>query len=162
VSLSAGDQVLLTAGAHAAVVDELVDLHATRQAGGWTGDQADRYRELRASEQELRHSHARALRRFLAIRRQRVEHPPLDVEPDQATMAVVAHGLLGSIGVITGAVTMMLGRGDALSEAKKVELLEMIREQADHLAGVFQDIVRGLPPELRSNLDKVGSTSSGN
>jgi hypothetical protein len=154
VSLSVGDQVLLTAGAHSAVVDELVDLHAARQSGGWSPDQAARYQELRVSEQELRHSHAKALRRFLAIRRQRAR-VHLDVEPEEATMAVVAHGMLGSLGVITGAATMLLGRADSLPEVKKTELLEMIREQAAHLGGVLQDIVRGLPPELRSGLDQV-------
>jgi hypothetical protein len=161
VSLSVGDQVLMTAGAHSAVVDELVDLHAARQAGGWSADQAARYQELRASEQDLRHRHARALRRFLAMRRHRVDLDHLDVEPDEATMAVVAHGMLGSLGVITGAATMLLGRGDSLPETKKVELLEMIREQAEHLGGVLQDIVRGLPPALRTGLDQVSQGANG-
>ena len=156
MGLSAGDQVLQTAGAHAAVVDELVDLHAARQTGAWTTEQESRYRELRTAEHDLRLRHARALRRFLAFRRHRDTLRPVpDVEPDTATIAVVAHGLLGAVGVISGAATMLLGRAESLSEVKRTELLEMIEEQANLLGGVLQDMVRGLPPEVVSGLEAV-------
>jgi K+-sensing histidine kinase KdpD len=162
VALSAGDQVLLTAGAHANVVDELVDLHAVREQAPWTPDQEARYRELRTAEHDLRVSHARALRRFLAYRRHRERlQAPAGVEPDDATIAVVAHGLLGAVGVIQGAATMLLGRRDSLPPEKQVELLEMIEEQSGLLGGVLQDMVRGLPPVLQANLQAIGGSRPG-
>jgi K+-sensing histidine kinase KdpD len=150
VALSAGDQVLLTAGAHANVVDELVDLHAIREHGRWTAEQEARYRDLRKAEHDLRKSHAAALRRFLVYRRNRERlRVPIEIEPDDATIAVVAHGLLGAVGVIQGAATMLIGRRDTLPAEKQGELLAMIEEQAGLLGGVLQDMVRGLPPVLQ-------------
>ena len=84
--MSAGDQVLLTAGAHAAVMDELLDLQAARKAAPWTPAQLARYRELRVAERELRIGHARALRRFKAfrIRREQLRMPePTEVVAPQ-------------------------------------------------------------------------------
>ena len=162
VALSAGDQVLITAGAHANVVDELVDLAAARERSPWTPEQTARYRELRQAEHDLRISHARALRRFMAYRRNRERlKAPADVEPDDATIAVVAHGLLGAVGVIQGAATMLLGRRETLPADKQVELLEMIEEQTGLLGGVLQDLVRGLPPVLQHRLEAVAATRSG-
>lgn len=162
MALSAGDQVLITAGAHANVVDELMDLAAAREQRPWTPDQAERYRELRAAEHDLRISHARALRRFTAYRRQRERlRAQPHIEPDDATIAVIAHGLLGAVGVIQGAATMLLGRRETLPVDKQVELLEMIEEQTGLLGGVLQDLVRGLPPVLQHNLEAVSATRTG-
>jgi K+-sensing histidine kinase KdpD len=160
VGLSAGDQVLLTAGAHAAVVDELVDLQAARKQAPWTPAQEARYRELRRSEHELRVSHARALRRFKAyrMRRQQLQAPSEGFAGD-ATLAVVAHGLLGAVSVIQGAASMLIGRSDSLSEEKQLDLLEMIDEQAALLGGVLQDMVRGLPTEVIADLQQVADTA---
>ncbi|MDQ1375578.1 MAG: hypothetical protein QOJ09_2916 [Actinomycetota bacterium] len=159
MALSAGDQVLYTAGAHAAVVDELVDLHTAREQAPWSPDQEARYRELRAAEHDLRRSHSQAMRRFVVYRRQRERLRALpDIAPDESTLAVVAHGLLGAVGVIHGATTMLLGRSESLPEAKRVELLEMIEEQSTLLGGVLQDMVRGFPPELRAGLESVASS----
>jgi hypothetical protein len=156
VGLSAGDQVLLTAGAHAAVVDELLDLNAARRERPWTTEQELRYHELRASEQDLRIRHGRALRRFLAYRVHRDRlRAAAGVEPDEATLAVMAHGLLGAVAVIKGAATMLLGRHDSLPPAKRIELLEMIEEQSGLLGGVLQDMVRGLPASLLNDLASV-------
>lgn len=162
VALSAGDQVLITAGAHANVVDELVDLAAARDRAPWTAEQALRYRELRQTEHDLRISHARALRRFMAYRRTRERmEAAAQVEPDDATVAVIAHGLLGAVGVIQGAATMLLGRRETLSVDKQIELLEMIEEQTGLLGGVLQDMVRGLPPVLQHGLHAVSASRSG-
>ena len=161
MALSAGDQVLITAGAHANVVDELMDLAAARNRSPWTPEQTTRYRELREAERDLRISHARALRRFTAYRRNRERlQAPVEVEPDDATIAVVAHGLLGAVGVIQGAATMLLGRRETLAADKQVELLEMIEEQTGLLGGVLQDLVRGLPPAVQHNLTAVSGGRS--
>lgn len=158
MALSAGDQVLYTAGAHAAVVDELVDLHAAREHAPWTPDQEARYQELRAAENDLRRSHSRALRRFMIYRRQQERARVVtEVSSDQATVAVVAHGLLGAVGVIKGAATMLLGRREGLPPDKQIELLQMIEQQSTLLGGVLQDMVRGLPPEVVADLDEIRS-----
>jgi hypothetical protein len=162
VALSAGDQVLITAGAHANVVDELIDLAAARERAPWTDEQAARYRELRTTEHDLRISHAKAMRRFMAYRHHRERlQAATTIEPDDATIAVIAHGLLGAVGVIHGAATMLLGRRESLSVEKQVELLEMIEEQTGLLGGVLQDLVRGLPPALQHNLATVSASRSG-
>ena len=156
MGLSAGDQVLLTAGAHAAVVDELVDLQAARKQRPWTAAQESRYRELRVSEHELRVSHARALRRFKAYRVRRAQlATPAAGTADDATLAVVAHGLLGAVSVIQGAASMLIGRSADLAPDKQLDLLEMIDEQAALLGGVLQDMVRGLPTDLVDGLQQV-------
>jgi hypothetical protein len=158
--MSAGDQVLITAGAHANVVDELVDLAAARERAPWTPEQTNRYRELRQAEHDLRISHARALRRFMAYRRTRERmQAAAEVEPDDATIAVIAHGLLGAVGVIQGAATMLIGRRDTLPADKQLELLEMIEEQTGLLGGVLQDMVRGLPPVLQQGLRAVAASA---
>lgn len=162
MALSAGDQVLLTAGAHANVVDELVDLAAAREVAPWTPEQAARYRELRTVEHDLRVSHAKALRRFTAYRHHRERmQAPTEIAPDDATIAVIAHGLLGAVGVIHGAATMLLGRRETLPVDKQVELLEMIEEQTGLLGGVLHDLVRGLPPAVQHGLQAVSATRSG-
>jgi hypothetical protein len=86
---------------------------------------------------------------------------PTEIEPDDATIAVVAHGLLGAVGVIQGAATMLLGRRETLSVDKQIELLEMIEEQTGLLGGVLQDMVRGLPPALQHRMHAVAATRSG-
>ena len=162
MALSAGDQVLITAGAHANVVDELVDLAAARQRAPWTAEQTTRYRELRQAEHDLRVSHARALRRFMVYRRNRERlQTRAEVEPDDATIAVIAHGLLGAVGVIQGAATMLLGRRETLPVDKQIELLEMIEEQTGLLGGVLQDMVRGLPPAAQHRVGSVPTARTG-
>jgi adenylate kinase len=76
----------------------------------------------------------------------------LDMDSDAATVAVMAHGLLGAVGVIHGATTMLQGRLDRLSPAQRDELLEMILEQTGLLSGVLQDLMRGLPVEQQHRL----------
>jgi hypothetical protein len=81
----------------------------------------------------------------------------LDMDSDVATVAVMAHGLLGVVGVISGAATMLQGRFDRLSPSKREELLGMIIEQAGLLAGVLQDLMRGLPPEQQTRLEALAA-----
>ena len=81
----------------------------------------------------------------------------MDMDSDTATIAVMAHGLLGVVGVIHGAATMLQGRLDRLSAEKRDELLSMILQQTGLLSGVLQDLMRGLPPEQQSRLQALAA-----
>jgi hypothetical protein len=63
-----------------------------------------------------------------------------------ATLAVVAHSLLGSMTVIIGSLKTIERRWDTLDDAHRTELLAAAREQALHVGGVLGDLARGLPP----------------
>jgi K+-sensing histidine kinase KdpD len=79
------------------------------------------------------------------------------MDSDAATIAVMAHGLLGAVGVISGAATMLKGRHERLSPDKREELLVMIIEQAGLLAGVLQDLMRGLPVDQQRKLEALAA-----
>jgi hypothetical protein len=81
----------------------------------------------------------------------------VDMDDDAATIAVMAHGLLGAVGVIKGAATMLQGRGDRLSPTRREELFEMIIEQTGLLAGVLQDLMRGLPVEEQRRIEALAA-----
>jgi hypothetical protein len=81
----------------------------------------------------------------------------VDMDSDTATIAVMAHGLLGVVGVIHGAATMLQGRMDRLSAEKRMELLEMILQQTGLLSGVLQDLMRGLPVEQQARLQALAA-----
>lgn len=76
---------------------------------------------------------------------------------DDAVLAIVAHGLLGSLAVCAGSLKTVLHHPE-LPEEKRVELLRMAEEQADHMAGVLLDLVRGLPAESREALDRLAGS----
>jgi hypothetical protein len=64
----------------------------------------------------------------------------------EATIAVVAHSLLGSMTVIIGALKTVERRGDSLSDEVRLELMTSAKQQSLHVAGVLGDLARGLPP----------------
>ena len=72
-----------------------------------------------------------------------------------ATLAVVAHGLLTSMSVIQGANLMLRDDWDRLTPARRTELLEMALVQAAHTIGVLQDLMRGVPPDIKAELDRL-------
>ena len=72
-----------------------------------------------------------------------------------ATLGVVAHGLLNSVAVITGATRAILeGRTDDVERASS--WLELVEEQAQLMAGVLKDLARGLPPDAMDELVRLG------
>ena len=79
------------------------------------------------------------------------------MDDDAATIAVMAHGLLGAVGVIKGAATMLQCRGDRLTVAKRDELFDMIIEQSGLLAGVLQDLMRGLPSDQQHRIEALAA-----
>jgi signal transduction histidine kinase len=68
-----------------------------------------------------------------------------------ATTAVIAHALLNSMAVISGAASLLLEH--ELSAEDQRNLLERVHAQAGHVTGILQDLVRGLPG---SALDALG------
>jgi hypothetical protein len=75
-------------------------------------------------------------------------------DPDPTT-AVVAHGLLGSLAVISGAAATLKEQGRRLDEATRDTLLQMIITQTNHVSGVIGDLARGLPPEVLRALSEL-------
>lgn len=74
---------------------------------------------------------------------------------EDGLLAVVAHGLLGSVAACSGALGTVLAHPD-LGEAHRRELLLLAQEQTQHMAGVLQDLMRGTSPETLAALDTLG------
>ena len=70
-------------------------------------------------------------------------------------LAVMAHSLLNSVGVIVGAAETMKVHWSRLDEAIKIELLDKIIQQSALVTGVLGDLVRGGRPELVEALDEL-------
>ena len=70
-------------------------------------------------------------------------------------LAVMAHGLLNSMGVIAGAAETMKLHWERLDDGIKVELLEKIIAQAGLVTGVLGDLVRSGRPEVLEALDHL-------
>lgn len=75
----------------------------------------------------------------------------------EATLAVIAHGLLTSLSVIQGSILMLRDDADRLPPDKQAELLEMALIQSGHTIGVLQDLMRGVSPDLAAELDRLTS-----
>jgi hypothetical protein len=73
---------------------------------------------------------------------------------EDPTTAIVAHGLLNSMAVLTGTATTMLDHWDKVIEdpERGRELLLRIVRQASMASGVLEDLVRGLPPQVTNTL----------
>ena len=74
--------------------------------------------------------------------------------PDQTT-AVVAHGLLNSMAIINGAARTLRDSGEVLGAPQRAQLLSMIVDQAEHVAGMLGDLARGLPPGIVQELEAL-------
>ena len=70
-------------------------------------------------------------------------------------LAVMAHSLLNSMGVIAGAAETMKLHWDRLDDSVKVELLDKIIAQSGLVTGVLGDLVRSGRPELVDALDHL-------
>jgi hypothetical protein len=73
---------------------------------------------------------------------------------EDTTTAVVAHGLLNSMAVLTGTATSLLDHWELVTDdpERAREMLDRILRQARMATGVLEDLVRGLPPEVASTL----------
>ena len=80
-----------------------------------------------------------------------------DSWPDDL-LAVMAHSLLNSVGVISGAAETMKMHWDRLDDGIKFELLDKIVQQSSLVAGVLGDLVRSGRPELVEALNELNPT----
>lgn len=67
---------------------------------------------------------------------------------DDATMAVIAHGLLNSISAIQMGAFALKESWAQLNEEQRLQILEIVSDQAAHVRGVLQDMIRGLPSDV--------------
>ncbi len=75
------------------------------------------------------------------------------MDEDDATVAVTAHALLNSLAVVTGTLVTLLETD--LPEERRRDLLSRALQQAEHVTGVLQDLVRGMAPDLLEILDHL-------
>ena len=75
-------------------------------------------------------------------------------------LAVMAHSLLNSVGVIAGSAETLKVHWARLDDDLKVELLDKILRQAHHVGGVLQDLVRSGRPELIDALNELNLPES--
>ena len=70
-----------------------------------------------------------------------------------ALAAVFAHGLLNSLAVATGAVTTLRRYEESLSRDERSRLLDQASEHLNLAVSLLEDVVRGLPAQVREFLD---------
>lgn len=83
---------------------------------------------------------------------------PDDEAETAATTAVVAHGLLGSMAVISGAAETLRENWTDLNTVDRDGLLSMIETHSVHVAVTLADLARGLSPEVTEVLDRLDRT----
>ena len=79
----------------------------------------------------------------------------MNIEWPDDLLAVMAHSLLNSMGVISGAAETMKIHWDRLDDKLQFELLEKIIQQAGLVTGVLGDLVRSGRPELVEALNEL-------
>lgn len=71
---------------------------------------------------------------------------------DDATMAVVAHGLLSSMALINGSAELLSERWNDLDEQRRQRLIDNVCTQSSFVIEVLKDLARGLPPDVDAAL----------
>ncbi|MHB1446593.1 MAG: hypothetical protein ACYCZV_13195 [Acidimicrobiales bacterium] len=69
------------------------------------------------------------------------------VEAD-AAMAVIAHGLLNSVSAIQMGAYALRESWSQMTDEQRDQVLGIVADQAAHVRGVLQDMIRGLPSEV--------------
>lgn len=77
-----------------------------------------------------------------------------DWAPDP-TAAVMAHGLLNSMAIISGAAGTLREMWADLPADRREQLLRMITEQAEYVSEMLADLARGLPVGVLRELDAL-------
>ena len=70
------------------------------------------------------------------------------MQAGDTTLALVAHGLLNSLGVISGSAASLQRMWDRLPDESRQQLCSAILHHADLIRGVLGDLARGLPTEV--------------
>ena len=84
---------------------------------------------------------------------------------DSSAAAVVAHGLLNTMSVISGAAELLRREWDLISPKRRGEVFELIELHAAEASQALVSIVQGLPPEaldLLEQLSRRRDTGNGN
>lgn len=79
----------------------------------------------------------------------------MEDQPVDATVAVLAHGLLNSMAIISGAAATLREAWDELDDPRRDNLLRMITDQAGHVSEMLGDLARGLPLGVLQELDAL-------
>jgi signal transduction histidine kinase len=74
-------------------------------------------------------------------------------EIDDDLLAVVAHSLLNSMSVISGNAETLAEHWERIDASVRLEFLERIVTQSNHVVGVLTDLVRSGRPELVEALE---------
>lgn len=73
-----------------------------------------------------------------------------------ATLAVIAHGLLNSISAIQMGAHALREGWTVMTDKQREDVLNVLTDQAAHVRGVLQDMIRGLPPDVIRALNDLG------
>ncbi|HUZ43371.1 MAG TPA: hypothetical protein VMU63_03135 [Acidimicrobiales bacterium] len=65
-----------------------------------------------------------------------------------AAMAVIAHGLLNSVSAIQMGAYALRESWPQLTDEQRDQVLGIVADQAAHVRGILQDMIRGLPTEV--------------
>lgn len=63
-------------------------------------------------------------------------------------MAVIAHGLLNSISAIQMGAYALKESWTKMTEEQRDQVLSIVADQASHVRGILQDMIRGLPGDV--------------
>ncbi len=77
------------------------------------------------------------------------------VDLDDTLVAVMAHGLLSSMSVVTASTGLLRDAWDDIDAAERESMLAKAEEQALHVGAVLSDLVRGLPANVIEQLDHL-------
>jgi K+-sensing histidine kinase KdpD len=78
-----------------------------------------------------------------------------DLDLDDTLMAVMAHGLLTSMSVVTASLGLLRDAWEDFDAAEREALLAKAEQQALHVGAVLTDLVRGLPADVIKQLDHL-------
>ena len=78
-----------------------------------------------------------------------------EVDLDDTLMAVMAHGLLTSMSVVTASIGLLRDAWEDFDPGERETLLAKAEEQALHVGAVLTDLVRGLPADVIAQLDHL-------
>ena len=78
-----------------------------------------------------------------------------EVDLDDTLMAVMAHGLLTSMSVVTASIGLLRDAWEEFDPDERETLLAKAEQQALHVGAVLTDLVRGLPADVIKQLDHL-------
>lgn len=71
-----------------------------------------------------------------------------DASGGDAAMAVIAHGLLNSVSAIQMGAYALRESWDKMTVEQRDQVLGIVADQAGHVRGILQDMIRGLPGDV--------------